>query len=61
MGCMALIKAALPIRSAPANGTRGVLQLCYSLVSHFESMGRLISTSVYLRMADLILGSLFLV
>lgn len=33
MGCMALLKSALPIRSAPANGTRGVLQLCYSLVS----------------------------
>lgn len=29
---MALIKAALPIRSVPANGVRGVLQLCYSMV-----------------------------
>lgn len=33
MGCMALIKATLPIRSAPAMGVRGVLQLCFSLVS----------------------------
>lgn len=32
MGCMALIKVALPIRSAPAMGVRGLLQLCFSLV-----------------------------
>lgn len=32
LGCMALIKAALPIRSAPAMGVRGVLQLCFSLL-----------------------------
>lgn len=35
MGCMALLKSALPIRTAPANGIRGVLQLCYSLVRPF--------------------------
>lgn len=35
MGCMALLKSALPIRTAPANGIRGVLQLCYSMVRPF--------------------------
>ncbi|CAN8097082.1 unnamed protein product [Discula destructiva] len=32
MGCIALIKATMPIRSAPAMGVRGVLQLCFSLL-----------------------------
>lgn len=32
LGCMALIKSALPLRNVP-NGPRGVLQLAYSLVS----------------------------
>ncbi|KAK7737052.1 hypothetical protein SLS53_006810 [Cytospora paraplurivora] len=31
VGCMALIKSAIPIRSVPAMGIRGLLQLCYSL------------------------------
>lgn len=32
LGCMALIKSAIPIRSVPAMGIRGLLQLCYSLL-----------------------------
>ncbi|PSR90401.1 hypothetical protein BD289DRAFT_217123 [Coniella lustricola] len=32
LGCMALIKTAVPIRSVPANGIRGIMQLCYSLL-----------------------------
>ncbi|KAF3769899.1 hypothetical protein M406DRAFT_270895 [Cryphonectria parasitica EP155] len=32
MGCLALLKTVFPIRSVVANGTRGILQLCYSLL-----------------------------
>lgn len=32
LGCLALIRSALPVATAPALGIRGVLQLCYSLL-----------------------------
>ncbi|KAI7787983.1 hypothetical protein LA080_013288 [Diaporthe eres] len=35
LGCLALIRSAPPIRTRPALGIRGVLQLCYSLVENF--------------------------
>ncbi|POS73217.1 hypothetical protein DHEL01_v208391 [Diaporthe helianthi] len=32
LGCLALIRSALPVATAPTLGIRGVLQLCYSLL-----------------------------
>ncbi|KAK4156746.1 white-opaque regulator 1 [Chaetomidium leptoderma] len=33
MGCAAILSSALPLRHAPADGPRGLLQLCFSMVA----------------------------
>ncbi|ROW15026.1 hypothetical protein VPNG_03334 [Cytospora leucostoma] len=52
VGCMALIKSAIPIRSVPAMGIRGLLQLCYSLLVPCISGGLDLPDKIFQWIAD---------